>query len=238
MSNQIELFHWPTSNQITLSEALEILWDLRLKTKPSGRSFNGNRIALCKTMGHKYLDQIYDIDFENHREIRLNGLRGVRKVGDWAVFHDHTLLSLVYNSFRRWKRRNLVYKGVKFGEIKLPVDNPTIGVKKVKGSKRRRIVTPNEFSLLIEHADHDLADLLLVLLDTGMRLNDALKLEPSNFTPSTNTLFWIQNKTRREVTLPLDHRCRRIFLKAIKRGGFFDGVRKEKITLDNQTRLG
>lgn len=224
--DQLDLFPYPlASDVLTLSGAFALLWELHLKNLPSGQTFMSMRRAWCVYAGHLPFSLITSINVQNFRYRRLNGI-GCAPVGIGTVFHDHTLMSILYNKFREFQKMKLVHNGFAFANVKIPAENPTIGVHKQKPPKRKRMVTPNEFSLLIEHSDSDLADLLIFLMDTGARLNDALKMRPKNYNPFTDCVEWVQSKTGQENSIPPSLRVRRLFMTASRKEKDFVFVSK------------
>ena len=222
---QLELFHINGSpKRLTVSEAFDILWDLHLRYKKSGSTFAGNRKALCVSMGGKYIDSITEIDFRAHCANRIMGVAGLRRCSN--TFHDHTLFHLLFSKMREWKRKNI--GGLR--NLHLPEENPTNGIKKHKSPKRKRTLTPNEFSNLVEHSDDNLADLLIFMLDTGMRLNDAMAIIPNNYNGALDLIEWTQSKTGKENSIPPTNRARRIITRDIKdkRTTIFDPVNLRK----------
>ena len=243
LHQQLELFDLPKSpDRITVSDGLDILWRLHLGNKPSGRTYMSKRKALCRSMGHLFMDSVYDIDFENHRNARLNGLNGFSRVSIGTVFHDHSLLSLLFNQFRKWHRRGMKYAGVDFSKVKLPEENPTAGIRKVKAPPRKRIVTPDEFANLIEHSDEDMKEYLYIAIDTIIREGDLARLKPSNFNRFTDMISIVQGKTDKEQIMPATDRVRNIFLKAQREKRVFVlnsvNFRKRWETIRARSKLG
>lgn len=218
-SEQLELF--PIGGnpyRLTVSQVLEILWIGHLSTKPSGRTYIPNRKALCRSFGERYFDTLTDIDFQKHRDSRLRGLNGHFPVSLGTVFHDHTVLSLAYSKLVFWKKRGTKIGGVDLSSVAIPAESPTAGVPKTKGAKRRRIITPEEFAKIQEHADTELRELLYILTDTILRLGDALKMKPEHYNPYTDQIEFTQGKTGTLQTVPPSVRVKQSFQKAAKLG--------------------
>lgn len=217
MQDQLDLFPLASPGRITVSEGFDLLWKYHMAGKPSAKQFNSNRKALCLSIGNRYLDTLTPFDVRRHKQNRLQGTGPfIQPVGTWAVFHDHTLIALLYNKLVEWKRDRIKMDGIDFGLFILPPINPTIGIKKKKGGMRKRIALPNEFAKLMEHADHDLADLITALLLTAARLNDALLWKPENYNAYTDQIEWQQHKTGKWNCVPANRKLRAIFSKANK----------------------
>lgn len=221
MSEQLELGLFPLSampQRITVDEAFSVLWKGHLSTKPSGRTYTPNRKALCRSFGRRYFDTLTDLDFQRHRESRLEGSDGRPAVGIGTVFHDHGLLSLLYAKIAYWKKRRAVVDGIDLSELALPIESPTKGIPKTKAQKRRRVISPDEFARLQEHADPDLRELFYVLTDTMVRLGDALRLRPEHYNPYTDQIEFIQHKTGKLQIIPPSWRVKKSFVKARRLG--------------------
>lgn len=210
---QLELFHIPYGSEMTVQEAFELLWRSHLSYKPSGSTFMANRKALCRSIGHKAIHLVNEIDIIQHKESRL---RAGFKLG--TVYHDHTLVTLLFNKFYAWKRKGIVIDQIDFSKIKLPREHPTIGIGKKKPQPRKTIITPNEFSRLIEHSTDRLRDIIYFAIYTGIRKGDLVRLKIGNFNTTTNQIEIIQNKTGKPLSLPTNDRLKRIILAAIKSG--------------------
>lgn len=207
----MELFNfWGVPERLTVEEGFAILWREHLEGKACARPFMSNRKAICKSLGGYYWDVLTEVDIQRH----LNR----RGAGPQTIRHDLKLLTMAYNKLKRWKKKKYVLSGIDFAKIRLPDENPCQDIKRPKVQPRKRIVTPEEFSRLIEHADDDLANLMMTMLDTGMRLNDALAIAPSAYDPNSDMVSWVQKKTGLENSVPPSRRVREIFLKAQREG--------------------
>lgn len=204
--------------RITVVDAFVLLWTGHLGSKPSGTSFSGNRKALCRSFGNRFYDSLTDIDFRKHLDDRLNGRGGFAPVSIGTVFHDHGLMGILDTKLREWKRRGTVIDGINLSRVALPPESPTTGVPKTKGPMRRRVLSPNEFARIQEHADEDLKELIYVLTDTIIRLGDALSLKPEHYNPYTDQIEFTQHKTGKLQIVPPSWRVKKSFVKARRLG--------------------
>lgn len=196
------------NGRLTIENGFELLWRYHLKNKPSGKTYLGNRKALCRSFGGRYLDTITFVDVEAHKATRPKG----------AAFHDHGVLSLLYNKLAEWKRRRFKTADYDFSEVKLPFVIPTVGVRRGSPGVRNRVVTPAEFARFAEHAPQQLLDIVIIRLDTGLRGTDIERLTPTNLNHYNREIEIEQSKTRRRVSIPASKRVIEIFERAEKEG--------------------
>lgn len=208
MSEQLfdQFYSFP---RLTVSEGLDLLWRIHLHGKPSGLHFLSNRKALCKSFGHKYLDELNEVDVIRHKERRsLMGL------SNGTVSHDHTVITLLYSKFYAWRKKGLKIDGIDFSLISLPAEHPTKGIGKKKSPPRTVLITPEEFSRLIEHATDRLKDVLYFAIDSGIRRGDLMNLKLSNYNPETGKIEFTQSKTGKWASIPASERIKKIIKKA------------------------
>lgn len=213
MPDQLELFPPVYNSLLTISEAFEILWKAHLSYKASGRTYMANRKAWCKSIGHRHLHTINEIDIIKHKEERLNAGKGLG-----TVFHDHGLITLLFSKFYAWKRKGIAVEGIDMRMIELPREHPTIGIVRKKSPPRTTVITPNEFSRLIEHATDRLRDIIYFAIDTGIRQGDLLKLKVGNYNLTTNQIEFVQRKTGKWLSIPVTSRVQKIITDAAKSG--------------------
>lgn len=206
---------------LTVYEAFDILWEVHLNGLPSGKSYQWNRKALCRSFGGKFLNEVTTFDFRNHRQSRLQGMNGHQRVSLGAVFHDHGLLHLLYNKFTEWKREGMRPLSLDLSNLQMPPHFPTEGSKRVKPPKRKVIATPEQFLSLCQNATDRLRRTIEALLDLDIRETDLKRLRPSNYNPYTDQVEWIQNKTGKENSIPITERVRQHFVDAKKMGREF-----------------
>lgn len=202
MGQQLELFNGNSRpDRLTVSEAFDFLWKYHLGGKPSARTYMGNRKALCKSFGHRWLDGVTFVDVRAHKETRPRG----------AAFHDHGLVSLLHNKLGEWKRSKFKSSEFDFSLLRLPENSPTVGLKRGSTGTRSRVITPNEFSKLIELAPDFLRDIMVIRLDTGLRETDIRRLRPESLNPYNDEIEMTQSKTGKRISIPASARVKRIF---------------------------
>jgi integrase len=109
-----------------------------------------------------------------------------------------SLVSVLFDEAIKWKR----YSGEK----------PLIIRYKVKND-RRRLITPEEeaqaVSLCIQSSPYEwaMADLIIVLADTGLRLSEALRINPRNVDVDNSALLIMDTKSGEDRIVPLTGRA-------------------------------
>lgn len=242
--NQPELFDQPippSPEFLTVGQGLWILWEGHLAGKPSGASYLANKKALCQSFDAVRMDEIGTIDFARHRQDRLRGENGFKRVKLGTVYQDHGLFRLLYSKIRQWKRDKAKIAGVYIGNVALPDYFPTDGVKRTKPPKRKVVATPADFLALCQHATPRLKRTLEALLDLDVRRGDLKDLRPSNYNPYTDQVEWVQSKTGKENCVPVTSRVRQHFIEAREQGREFvydiTNVRKEFEETRHATKL-
>lgn len=94
---------------------------------------------------------------------------------------------------------------------------------------RTRVITQAELTTMVDtlraHDHQRVADLVLVLVDTGLRLGEALRLIPEDIDWNSNMIrVWV-NKADHPRSVPMTKRVRAIF----ETGGVFFGISKDHI---------
>lgn len=126
------------------------------------------------------------------------GLKRRRKTAS-TINKRLSLVSVLFGEAIKWKK----YSGEK----------PLIIRYKVKND-RRRLITPKEEAqaLSILRAsnspyEHAMADLVVVLADTGLRLGEALKINPRNVDVDNSALLVVDTKSTDDRIVPLTGRA-------------------------------
>lgn len=187
-----------------------------MKGKSSERTFNSNRKAWCKSKGPVYLDSITEIDVDAHISWRR-----ILGCGPQTIRHDIKILTLLFNKIRRWRKKKIELLGLDLRHLALPEENPTSETRLPKVHPRQRIITPNEFSRLIEHSTDRLTDCIYFAIDTGLNEIDLRRLKVSDYCAISNTVTINRHKTGKQIKIPLTKRCRAIVMSAKLRGQEF-----------------
>jgi integrase len=109
-----------------------------------------------------------------------------------------SILSVLFDEAIKWKK----YNG----------DKPTMVPYKVRNA-RRRLITPEEeakaISLCIQSSPFEraMADLIVVLADTGMRLSEALGIQPRNVDQELQAVLIVDTKNGDDRIIPLTGRA-------------------------------
>jgi integrase len=206
-------------NRLTIEEGLFLLWKYHLGSKPSGRTYNGSRIAWCKSSGRIFMDDMNGLDVSRHL---LNREFGSRPVNGQTRLHDINLLNILYNQVRRWKRNKYKLDGFDCATLSLPPENPTIDIERPKTSPRYYMVPPNDLAKFMEHSSQRLRNILCFLIDTAMSECDLRKMKTSDCNPTDRSVYFVRQKTQRKVNkirvIPLSNRCWEIVIDAYKKG--------------------
>ena len=167
------------------------------------------------------MDTITEVDVEQHKAARLHGMGGHRCVKLGTVFHDHTLIHLLFEKFLEWKRRQMVINGINFRNVKLPETNPTTYVRKTKPPPRTKTFSKNEFSHLMEHATDRLQDIIFFAIHNAIRPGDLQHLKVKDWNCNKNQLEFTQAKTGKFQSLPITRQMHKIIRRRAKEGKEF-----------------
>ncbi|HYF34337.1 MAG TPA: hypothetical protein VD994_03515 [Prosthecobacter sp.] len=236
----IPFFDPAVPDRLTVEQLLGFLFRHHLAGKPSARPFNSNRKAWCKTSGHIYYDAFTEPDAIRHISQRSNGGPGFGPVGPQSIRHDIKLMVLAHNIAKRWKRRRYVLDGFDFGRFRMPEENPFEEIERPKAKPRKRPVTPNQFSLWIEHASERLKRNSYFAMDTGLSTCELERLRPRDYNAATDCLDLQRGKTGEVGSIPVSDRCRAIILEAIREGRQFilDFTNHDKEVEETRRRSG
>lgn len=218
MEKQLELFPLALNeSKITISEALSLLWKYHLDGKPCSRALASKKKIMINFFKDKYIETFNEFDILRYKNMRLKTV----KIGTY--WHDHTLITLLFNKLAEWKRRGIKTDDIDFSKIQLPSENPTKYMHKTKAPPRQRILTPVEFSKVMEHCGEDLRKALIIAIDTGIRKGDIFGLQKTNYNQATDQIEFIQSKTGYLNKIPVTDRVRRIFENS-RDGSIINGV--------------
>lgn len=208
-------------SHLTATQAFWLLWEGHLKGLPSGNTYQPNRRALEQSFGPVHIHLILTYEFARHRQNRLRGEGGFKRVKLGTVYQDHGLMRLLYSKMREWIRNKVTVDGVYLGNVMLPDFFPTEGVKRVKPPKRKVIYTPKDFFELCANATPRLKRTMEALLDLDVRMGDLKSMRASNYNPYTDQVEWVQSKTGKENCVPVTSRVRQHFIDAREKGWEF-----------------
>lgn len=140
-----------------------------------------------------------DVPFESltsKQIIKLQKLKLANGLGHNSINHITTALTTMRNRCEDWE-----------------VLIPTFKVKKLKKKERFRYLRDGEEVLLLgEIQDRDLKDLTILLLDTGMRISEAVSIMWTDRTTENDVQCFVvyRNKTDERTLLPITPRLREV----------------------------
>jgi len=212
---QLNLSFGLAETRLTVAEGLALLWEHHLNGKPSGRSFYANRKALCRTIGHIYLNDLTKIHVTNmHVRARANGLLGKGIAGPQTIRHDLMLLTLLYNTLRDWKEEGYRIAGFNFATLHIPDRNPTLKIKRPKTHRREVLAARDQFLRFLQHASLRMKQRAYFAIDTGQQEIDLRKLRVTQYDSARDCLVFIRSKTGQRIVLPVTNREREVILEA------------------------
>lgn len=203
-------------DRLTLAEAFGFLFRHHLGHLPCARPFNSNRKAIVRNIGHIFWDSCTEPDVLRHISIRKSGSTGRAQVGPQTIRHDLKLITLLHNTLKRWKKRRYILDDFNFSHLLMPEDNPASDIRRPKTKPRKKPITPDQFSLWIEHAPERLRRRAYFAIDTGLSPCELMKLGSSLYNPVTDCLDLQRGKTGQVGSLPVTDRCRPVILEAIR----------------------
>ncbi len=167
----------------------------------------------------KIVDILGDISLKKVDEIAINRL-GI-------VLTEKGLTQATLNRYRSHIRRVLNVAHRKWREIdRVPYIQNTKEI-----PKRFKVFTPEEEKLILSAADQEFVDLAVLLLDTGLRLGEALRLTKGEVDFTSNLITVWSDATKGEVTrsVPMTARVRALLEHRTLPLAFKDGHEVERI---------
>jgi len=209
---ELTLEYESSPNRLTVAEAVRFVFDHKLRGLPSARSYRANAAAIIRSIGGFFLDALKEQDIVQLMDSR-------KGCSPQTIRHDLSLLSNVLNTCKMWKKKSYSFEGFDFCNLILPSENPLTDIKRPKALIRERLVSPDEWSRLMEVSSDRLRDILYFLIDTGQNEKDLRSWTVKNYDPSSHSLAFIRSKTSKKVSrvqrIPLTTRCERIILRAV-----------------------
>ena len=83
---------------------------------------------------------------------------------------------------------------------------------------RTKVYSPAEERAILNYADNDMRDLIVVLLQTGARLSEILNLEATDINTTDNLIHIWKNKGNRPRSLPMRKQVKEILIRRSKMG--------------------
>ena len=188
--------------RITVSEALDIYWDVHAAQKKSFKSFAVSISHIKAVLGHKYIDEVSRLDIVMYRNIREK----VSKAS--TVNREHTVLTHLFNILKELNRAKTI-------AVVLPEDNPASLVRKAneKPFARKRVLTPEEYKQFESLLGDDAKDICRMAVLTTLRKKDLQCLTRDNINISTIQLEGVQAKTGKPYAIPITPQIKSILEK-------------------------
>lgn len=156
---------------------------------------------------------------ENHfgSDTRLSAL-DERKVYDWVQFMRSS--GLAPGTINRRLSSLSVLLRTAHEEWLILERKPKVKFQSEKGNGRTRWLTYAEESRLLSktNGDTDMRNLIIVLIDTGMRLSEALKLQPMDVDLDQGLIRLYDTKEGRPRGIPMTTRVKKILGQEIRQG--------------------
>jgi integrase len=156
---------------------------------------------LVRLFGPKMLGDISSYDVECFKAERRKTMAGA------TVNRDLALLKTMYNKAAQWK----FFKG----------ENPVRGVRFFPEQQKERILSDEEARRLVEASTKSLKPVVIVALNTGMRLSEILGLRWENVDFARRFLFVERSKNGRSRKIPMNSEVLKTLAELQRNGGEF-----------------
>ena len=153
-----------------------------IKHRPQWRYY---RSQLCSFFGKYFFDELTFVKIEKYRPFRTQ-----QGIADSTVNREITMIGAMYNLFRRLRNVKEI------PNVALPVENPCLGINKVDEgpNRRRRIISPEEFQIIMSEASPRLKRAILAAFNTGLRRKDVYALDAEGNDKHSNLLEGVMHK--------------------------------------------
>lgn len=184
--------------QMRLSEAFQKCYEEKWRFNKDPKNPLARAKYIIRLMHNPYINDISNEDITQLIE-KLE-----RKNLTTATINRYlaTLRAALLLAYRKWKTLESM---------------PYIKLRR-EPQKRFRVVTPEEENMIVEYFKarnkEDMADLVIVLIDTGLRLKELLDLEYSDIDFDNGIItIWINKEGDRPKSVPMTSRVKTILLK-------------------------
>jgi len=151
-----------------------------IKHRPAWKYFDK---PLCSFFGEYFFDELTFVKLEKYRPFRTKlGISGA------SINKEIAMISAMFNLFKRLRHVREI------PNVELPVENPCLGVEKVAEGRRRRIITPDEFQVIMSEAVPRLQRAILAAFNTGLRRKDVFSLSSVGNDKYDNLLEGVMHK--------------------------------------------
>lgn len=194
--------------RITIEQACELFWNKEACNKPSATSCYKVALDLFKKIFKgRFIDTFTKEDTKTLRAFITNNGRKASTANRY-----HMVWTSMFYCLKEWKRDKAI------AQIKLPDENPGSLVQKVdeKVFARKRVLTPDEFNIVMKHATIRGRRIILTAINTLLRRKDLRLLKKSdNVSASDHTLRGTQAKTGKPYEVPITTEVEKVLKTAI-----------------------
>jgi len=188
-------------DSMTIERACDLFWELHASRLRSAYSYKFFLKGIKRFFAGRLVQDMTYLDIQNYRQERS------RQVKANTVNREHGVITTLFHKLSEWKRMGRP----ELKDVKLPGENPGSLVPKVneKPFRRKRVLTPEEYARLMEHADEPLRRAINAALHTYLRRKDLLQFDTSK-NVSGDAIIGIQSKTGKEYSNPLSPELRNL----------------------------
>jgi len=159
---------------------------IEVYAKPNKKSWKRDQLSmkhLKKHFGEKYLSQITSYDIENYKKERI------KEVSPSTINRELACLKTMFNKAIEWKK------------VK---ENPVREVKLFKENNERiRYLKEDEIKKLLNNLSGSLRIIVIIALNTGMRLSEILNLRWEDIDFSTKLIYIRESKSGESREIPM-----------------------------------
>lgn len=166
-------------------------WEQYKSYCPKSRLYCGK--PLVAFFGRWYFDELWFKIVEGYRPDRAK-----QGVSDSTINLELGVLSRMFHCLKELKQIG------KIPNVVLPTTSPTVGVKKVDEVQFRgkRVITSEEFNIIMKEAPLRLQRRILAALHTGLRRKDIFSLKKDSYIPYMNQIEGLAHKVGTSYKVP------------------------------------
>lgn len=188
-----------------------------IKHRPAWKYFD---TPLSSFFGEYYFDELTFVKVEKYRPFRSKlGIAGS------SINKEIAMISAMFNLFKRLRHVREI------PNVELPVENPCFGVEKVAEGRRRRIITPGEFQLIMAEAPPRLQRAILAAFNTGLRRKDVFSLSSAGNDKYDNLLEGVMHKVGSMYRIDKNEMMSQLYASASD-GKVVDGTNHKRLFLE------
>lgn len=188
----------PQTRRILFSRAWKLYLKHHVTLKKNPKPYHYYGKWLNRFFKGRYIDTITYIDVQRYRAWRE------KWVSSSTVNREHSIITNLFIRLKRWNTMGIISR------VTLPEYNPGSLVKKAPEPPRKRIVTGEEFRLLLRFSSPRFKRILLGAIATALRRKDLSLLRVDSENKATNCLEGIQAKTGKPYAIPINSILRKL----------------------------